>query len=352
MTCGFIDIGGVHEAHSGYINFSTGEVGWYDCKKGGTPVLAKTTIKALFEEAGVSTNDFDGDTFSDYSKHSFKMFYMERGAGASNLHMKFNLQVVPEGSVEVRKELSNTDKEQYSNETFKFRVYAQKITDTDGKGNETYSEDEYEVLDKAQYKGTTTSIKFEENGTFKLKPNESAIFSGLKANRKYYVEEVGIDTEKYNVVDINGDRISASSSVQTDKKTVEARPTVVYTNNCSEKYSRSLQITKKLQAGETTDKFSFKIWLLNQNSEELIPYANGKYYLQDASGNYYYYNDAGALVSNESVEKPCGTTSTDGIISNVPVNYKVTIKGILAGQVLRLKRLDWILTNIMILKLV
>lgn len=326
-----LDIGGVHEAHSGYINFSTGEVGWYDCKKGGTPVLAKTTIKALFEEAGVSTNDFDGDTFSDYSKHSFKMFYMERGAGASNLHMKFNLQVVPEGSVEVRKELSNTDKEQYSNETFKFRVYAQKITDTDGKGNETYSEDEYEVLDKAQYKGTTTSIKFEENGTFKLKPNESAIFSGLKANRKYYVEEVGIDTEKYDVVDINGDRISASSSVQTDKKTVEARPTVVYTNNCSEKYSRSLQITKKLQAGETTDKFSFKIWLLNQNSEELIPYANGKYYLQDASGNYYYYKDAGALVSNESVEKPCGTTSTDGIISNVPVNYKVTIKGILAG---------------------
>lgn len=326
-----LDIGGVHEAHSGYINFSSGEVGWYDCKKGGTPVLAKTTIKVLFGKAGVSTNDFDGNTFSDYSKHSFKMFYMERGAGASNLHMKFNLQVVPEGSVEVRKELSNTDKEQYSNETFKFRVYAQKITDTDEKGNETYDAEDYVVLNDAKYKGTTTSIKFATDGTFELKPNESAIFSGLKANRKYYVEEVGVDTQKYNIVKINGVEKSAQDSVQTDKQTVEARPSVVYTNNCSEKYSRSLQITKKLQAGETRDKFSFKIQLSNKNNENLVPYANGKYYLQDASGNYYYYNVAGALVSNENVEKPCGTTSTDGIIANVPVNYKVTIKGILAG---------------------
>ena len=71
---------------------------------------------------------FDDDTLKDYTLHSFKMFYMERGAGASNLHMKFNLQVIPEGQVEVRKELENTDKEKYSNVKFAFQVYAQKKT--------------------------------------------------------------------------------------------------------------------------------------------------------------------------------------------------------------------------------
>ena len=53
---------------------------------------------------------FTGNTFKDYTTHKFKMFYMERGAGASNLHMKFNIQVIPSGQAEVRKELSNTDK--------------------------------------------------------------------------------------------------------------------------------------------------------------------------------------------------------------------------------------------------
>ena len=51
-----------------------------------------------------------------------RMFYFERGAGASNLHMKFNLPVVPDGSIEVKKELSNTDKEKYANVLFKFKV--------------------------------------------------------------------------------------------------------------------------------------------------------------------------------------------------------------------------------------
>ena len=116
---------------------------------------------------------------------------MERGAGASNLHMKFNLQVIPEGQVEVRKELENTDKEKYSNVKFAFQVYAQKIKSTDPKGNETYYDDEYELLDSATYKDSTEKVKFQDvtfNDTtykkvFYLKPYESAIFSGLKANR-------------------------------------------------------------------------------------------------------------------------------------------------------------------------
>ena len=102
-----LDIGGIHDAHSGKINFATGVVSWKDCVTGGTPVESITTIKKLFKEAGYFQdgtvwNDnkvsdyFKGDTFKDYSSHTMRMFYFERGAGASNLHMKFNLPVVPE----------------------------------------------------------------------------------------------------------------------------------------------------------------------------------------------------------------------------------------------------------------
>lgn len=38
---------------------------------------------------------------------------------------------------------------------------------------------------------------------FYLKPGESAIFTGLKANRKYYVKEVGVRSEEYDQITIN-----------------------------------------------------------------------------------------------------------------------------------------------------
>lgn len=40
-----LDIGGVHDAHSGSINFNTGEVSWYDCIKGGTPKNIRQRLK-------------------------------------------------------------------------------------------------------------------------------------------------------------------------------------------------------------------------------------------------------------------------------------------------------------------
>lgn len=48
-----LDIGGVHDAHSGSINFSTGDVVWYNCKKNEEPVKYSTTLKAIFQNAKV-----------------------------------------------------------------------------------------------------------------------------------------------------------------------------------------------------------------------------------------------------------------------------------------------------------
>lgn len=101
-----LDIGGIHDAHSGSINFATGAI-TYDS-------ASATTIKAQFQAAGVfpdgsawdnsKVNEyFNGNTLKDYTEHNFKMFYMERGAGASNLKMKFNLEVIPTYEVNFNK---------------------------------------------------------------------------------------------------------------------------------------------------------------------------------------------------------------------------------------------------------
>ena len=101
-----LDIGGIHDAHSGSINFATGDI-TYDSMPG-------TTIKAQFQTAGVFPDGsawddsrvsefFNGNTLKDFTEHNFKMFYMERGAGASNLKMKFNLEVIPTYEVNFNK---------------------------------------------------------------------------------------------------------------------------------------------------------------------------------------------------------------------------------------------------------
>lgn len=53
------------------------------------------TLKSLFAAAGKSTADFDGNTFKADSQHSLKFFYLERGAYASDMHLRFNLVTKP-----------------------------------------------------------------------------------------------------------------------------------------------------------------------------------------------------------------------------------------------------------------
>lgn len=345
-----LDIGGIHDAHSGYINFVTGEV-VVNITNAST---STTTIKQCFQKAGVfpdgtAWNDskvdeyFVGNTFNNFSAHTMKMFYMERGAGASNLHMKFNLEVVPEGQITVRKDLSNTDKEKYANEEFKFKVYAQKKADG---SNDTYT-DEYEVLTSAEngitavLEGTNIPISFDDDGIFTLKPGQGAVFSGLKKNRKYYVKEIGVKPHDYSQVLVNGTTITeftenqvagdTTEAVETGKTEVYKRPLVVFTNRCSGFKSMELRITKRIVDDlQVNDTFTFKVQLEGTEGS-LIPYSEGEYYLKDTSGNYYFYNSNGTLESNGTTSKICGYTDEDGVIRGVPAGYTVAITGILSG---------------------
>lgn len=341
-----LDIGGKHDAHSGYINFYTVEV----CVNTSKTSTSTTNIKEMFKNAGVfpdgtNWNDknadeyFRGNTFIDYTTHNMKMFYMERGAGASNLHMKFNLQTIPEGTVQVKKELSNTDKEKYANVEFAFQVYAQEITGVEN-GIESYSKN-YVLLDTATDKNGD-QIEFKDgvninnqsyDNVFYLKPGEIANFEGLQSNREYYVVEIGVKSEEYDKITINGTEYTfegeteAIRDIKTDPASVENRPVVVCTNNCSAYNIRELRITKEMAEGQTTeDTFTFNVKLENQ-SGKLEDYSGGYYLLKDSK---YYYYDGSELKSSGTEQRFCGTTK-NGNISGVPVGYTVAITNILSG---------------------
>lgn len=93
-----LDLGGVHERATGSINFANGEV--YVNNQ------SNPTLRSVFNS--------DSDTFADYTSHSLKLFYMERGRGDSNCSIKFNLPPRPTNSIEIVKSLANSDKEKYT----------------------------------------------------------------------------------------------------------------------------------------------------------------------------------------------------------------------------------------------
>jgi len=132
-----LDLGGVHDAWPGTINFATGEV---TVPNGGD--ARNLNLVECFRRAGVFPNGTKWDesmvdqyfnideekgiyTFVDYGSHSFKMFYMEHGDGASNLQMRFNLPVIEQGQFTVAKELTGTSQSAYANVAFAYQAYVE-----------------------------------------------------------------------------------------------------------------------------------------------------------------------------------------------------------------------------------
>ena len=138
-----LDLGGVHSAMTGSINFRTGEV---KSSRGDSTLyeifrknytargMTEDEISALLAEK-FEQKTVDGKTvyvFRDYTQHTMKMFYMERGAGASNLHMRFNLAAVKPGTVTLSKTLSGTESPSNSLIEFPYQIwYKTKADGTD-----------------------------------------------------------------------------------------------------------------------------------------------------------------------------------------------------------------------------
>lgn len=307
-----LDIGGIHNAASGSINFANGNV-----TVGNNNNL---NLRKLFADANEEGDFVSGENrFADYTMHTINFYYLERGEGDSNCKLKFNLPTVPKKSVTVEKQLSNTDKEKYADVEFKFQLLVQndnrKYVPSSTAG---ILSDSSEVKFKSE---TINDVSYAN--VFTLKPGQYATFSGLEENKKYKVQELDVSDDKYDQVLINGkNATNQKGNVISSEATVSSRQWVTFTNKCSEKNSRKLCITKKIKGDiPVNDKFDFEIKLNGQKY-------TGNYYLQDSEGNYYT-SENGPLkkAKNKTV---CGS-AVNGVVSSVPAGYTVVLEQILAG---------------------
>lgn len=307
-----LDIGGIHNAASGSINFANGNV-----TVGNNNNL---NLRKLFADANEEGDFVSGENrFADYTMHTINFYYLERGEGDSNCKLKFNLPTVPKKSVTVEKQLSNTDKEKYADVEFKFQLLVknaqEKYVPSDTKG---ILSDGKNVEFKSE---TINNVSY--NNVFTLKPGQHATFSGLEENKNYKVQELDVSADKYEQVLINGkNATNQKGNVISTEATVDSRQWVTFTNECSEKNSRKLCITKKIKGDiPVNDKFDFEIKLNSQ-------LYTGNYYLQDSEGNYY--TSKNGNLENAAKKTVCGK-AVDGVVSSVPAGYTVVLEQILAG---------------------
>lgn len=95
-----LDLGGIHQALDGSINFATGKITYDKTQSYGNPPAA--TITQAFTNAGETWDS------TAYQIHHLSFFYLERGDGGSNCKIRFNLPVKPSKAIDIEKETLGT----------------------------------------------------------------------------------------------------------------------------------------------------------------------------------------------------------------------------------------------------
>lgn len=164
------DLGGIHNAASLNINFSTGAISINGQSDG--------TLKSKYKAAGKQAEvQWDGNTYADNTYHTLKFFYLERGNHASNMSLKFNLKLMPDN------EISKVD--QYGNAVkgAEYALYEATRTETNG-------EVSYEKKGTKLCSGSTDG-----NGSLILKADDGATINFEELYKKgkgigpYYILE-------------------------------------------------------------------------------------------------------------------------------------------------------------------
>ena len=386
-----LDLGGVHQAMSGSVNFRTGEVQGRD----GT-----TTLRSIFEsnyrarnpqadnaEVEAYLNQFfdEGETvFRDFSTHHMKIYYMERGAGASNLHMRFNLTAVKPGEVTLTKKVTGSDDIDYSLMEFPYQIW---YLTRDSSGREVYKKLTQNEDDPAvTYQGSSRPVKFADHYTpvgetegyddvFFLKPGEIASIDMPDNTDKYKIVECGVNMNIFKSVKANGENLSEDNDsgrhdYETSPATIEDCPKVEYENEVDPDSLRTLTVSKVLwdengytvqdpdteqeqrvgnkligyDDDETT--FEFRLSMSAQDSGSVTPVRNKAYYVKDPNGFYCRwdpstmrfvslpykdYADLAGYLSGLAEEERMHIvfeTSIGGSYSNIPAGYSAEFRGL------------------------
>lgn len=315
-----LDLGGIHGAVSGTINFANGKVTRTDIK--GSEALG-TTLEKAFDEAGVNVELESTGGFADYSTHTIKFFYLERGNFDSNCMIKFNFPTIPKDSVAVAKEVTDEDGNgiDYADDIdFKFNIKV---------GDSNYANQEYalwkngeEVVDE---NGQPVTRMTDQDGNFTLKHSEMAVFSGINADVKYQVTELGAYLNGYKVyidgteheVEDGSDSSSGITvpSAQTSELTVGKDQSVVFRNEIEKR--ATLHIKKQLAEDENPTEKEFQIKLKIQGVEY-----DGTYSVDDKSG---------LQASDGIIKLQAGQTAT---ITGLPYGVSFEVEEMLDGSYL------------------
>lgn len=288
-----LDIGGIHGATGGSINFATGEVKVDNVVNGdwsgtsGPKYGANTTLREIFGK----------DAFEDFSEHRLDFYYLERGAGDSNCNLKFNIQPIPDRTIIVGKNITDSNASVYSDVEFTFQVETKdstgnwqpvkKITKTNADGTETET-NELQVFDDSN--NYLRTITIDKDGKFQLKHRERAYLTGFPIDTVYRVTELDVSSEEYDKVTIAGVEVDLigndGSSVtqkgyRTEEINLNERGTVIFNNKLAIQNQKKLQITKELNGSDGGERYHVKVYLGEEAGKENgIPYS-GKYYINE-----------------------------------------------------------------------
>ena len=263
-----LDLGGIHDAYNGSINFATGTV-TVNAKNYGGGQIGEKNIADIFTSAGKT---WDG---SDYSTHTIKFYYLERGNGGSNCRIRFNMPTVPDGTIELGKQVTDTNTADFVNAEFTMKV---ETADSENGPWSTYV-GEYKLVDLdgdpiydedgAQVTGQTN-----DDGTFTLKHGQVAQLTGtvrhegdakahkIRANTWYKVTETGadgysddyeFDLQNTDLIDDSGDQTDLNLIGKSKPVRVDRSARMVVRNRFTAKDKYSFTIQKHMEDNSTPD---------------------------------------------------------------------------------------------------
>lgn len=247
-----LDLGGTHGTVKGEIDFSTGVIKQYLTHGGkteaDTATSFPTTLWDCFHAANTSPNGgwTTGEPdqqkiFNDYTKHTLKFFYLERATAYANCMLDFNLETVPDYTLNVTKNVvaANGKPLMLNNLDYKFRVLKKGSTDLYVTGGTQFN-----IRDASNAITGTGTVG--ADGIFTLKAGQTAEFANMigfgqsSGQYEYVVQEV-LDgyADSIGQVKINGSPVNRTVS---GSKTVVASGVYRGDQNVSVLYTNTAEV--------------------------------------------------------------------------------------------------------------